>query len=195
MKDLLNAIANSSVMQQISLLPQALEYGELGIDFLIECLDDDELEIRAAAYNLLQDVDLEKAKNAIAPGLLFNPGDKIYYLYESTMWFTDSHYVFYQFTNEDLVSHLSTYGDYQNRGYKIVRFDKEAYIISYAPHYIDYQQAKASATSLQNKRILEHSIASFYMDEDYDTVRCWCDKHKIHKKVRNNSGNKKRKMV
>ena len=36
MKDLLNAIANSSVMQQISLLPQALEYGELGIDFLID---------------------------------------------------------------------------------------------------------------------------------------------------------------
>ena len=48
MKKLLNAIANSSVMQQVSLFPQTLEYGESGIDFLIEYLDNTELEIRAA---------------------------------------------------------------------------------------------------------------------------------------------------
>ena len=85
MQELRNAIANSSVTEQISLLPQAIEYGELGIDFLIECLEDTELEIRAKAYQLLQDVDLQKTKDAIAPGLLLNPGDKIYYFCESTI--------------------------------------------------------------------------------------------------------------
>lgn len=32
MEELLQAIANSSIEQQVSLLPQALEYGESGIE-------------------------------------------------------------------------------------------------------------------------------------------------------------------
>ena len=57
------------------LLPEFLCCGELGINFLIECLEDDELEIRAKAYELLQDVESEKARKAIASGVLLNPGD------------------------------------------------------------------------------------------------------------------------
>jgi ARM-like repeat domain, GUN4-N terminal len=65
MEELLQAIANSSIEQQVSLLPQALEYGESGIDFLIDRLNDPELEVRAKAYELLQDVESEKAQKAI----------------------------------------------------------------------------------------------------------------------------------
>ncbi|NJL52960.1 MAG: hypothetical protein HC930_13485 [Hydrococcus sp. SU_1_0] len=70
MEELLQAIANSSMEQQVSFLPQALEYGESGIDFLIDRLNASELEKRAKAYELLQDVESEKAQKAIAPGLL-----------------------------------------------------------------------------------------------------------------------------
>ena len=85
MEELLDAIAKlaqkiatSNTEEKVSLLPQALEYGELGIDLLIECLEDAELKVRATAYQLLHNVESEKARSAIAPGFLLNPGDKIY---------------------------------------------------------------------------------------------------------------------
>jgi HEAT repeat protein len=80
MEELLQAIAASSIEQQVSLLPQALEYEESGIDFLIDSLNDPELEVRAKAYELLQHNQSQKVQQAIAPGLLFNPGDKIFIL-------------------------------------------------------------------------------------------------------------------
>ncbi|MEO1006116.1 MAG: hypothetical protein AAFW67_09760, partial [Cyanobacteria bacterium J06638_38] len=92
MKELLKAMSSSSLAEKVSLLPQALEHGELGIDFLIDCLEDPELEIRATAYQLLQDIESEKVQQAITPGILFNPGDKIYHVVQSSMWFNDSFY-------------------------------------------------------------------------------------------------------
>jgi hypothetical protein len=92
MEELLQAISNSSIEQQVSLLPQALEYEESGIDFLIDRLKDPELEVRAKAYELLQDVESAKAQQAIAPGLLLNSGDRVYSVYQSGTWFNDSGY-------------------------------------------------------------------------------------------------------
>jgi hypothetical protein len=66
MKELSQAIANSSIEQQVFLLPQALDYGDLGINFLIDRPSDSELEIRAKAYELIEDVESEKAQKAIA---------------------------------------------------------------------------------------------------------------------------------
>ena len=94
---LLEAIANSNAEQKISLLPQALEYGELGIDFLIECLSDRELEVRAKAYELLQGIESGKVRDAIASGLLLNPGDKIYSVYQAGIWFTDDEYCLFDY--------------------------------------------------------------------------------------------------
>ncbi len=88
-EELLKATANSSIEQQVSLLPQALEYGDSGINFLINRLSDAELEIRAKAYNLLQDVESEKARKAISPGLMLNPEDKVYSVYQSGILFND----------------------------------------------------------------------------------------------------------
>ena len=174
-------ISNSNIEQKVSLLPQALDFEELGIDFLIEYLEDTELEIRAKAHNLLQDVESEKARKAIAPGLLINPGDKIYYIQESTMWFTDSDY--FLLASEDSVRHLDTQDNYKNRDYKIVRFDKEVYVISYFPYYTNYQQAKLLATSLQNERIPKHSVTEFDLKNDRKATEQWCDRHKITKEV------------
>jgi len=62
----LNAIANSTTEEKILRLPQALEHGELGIDFLIDLLADPCLKIRAKTYELLRSVGSEKVRNAIA---------------------------------------------------------------------------------------------------------------------------------
>ncbi|MEO1466756.1 MAG: hypothetical protein AAFR89_11150, partial [Cyanobacteria bacterium J06633_1] len=107
-----------------------MEQEEVGIDFLIECLDNSELEIRARAYQLLQDIELDQAKKEIAPGLLFNPGDKLYYVFSRSIWFGDSFGHLYPKKEESNVSHLSTYQDYISNGYKIIRFAEAAYITS-----------------------------------------------------------------
>ena len=109
--ELLKAIANSNAEQKISLLPQALEYGESGIDFLIECLGDRQLEVRAKAYELLQGIESEKVRQAISPGFLLNPGDKIYSVYQARIWFTDEEYCLFNGVDylKDLV--IQIYGD------------------------------------------------------------------------------------
>ncbi len=163
------------------LLPEFLKYGESGIDFLIKCLEDSELEIRATAYKLLGDIESDKAQDAITPGLLINPGDKIYYIQESTMWFTDSDY--FLLASEDSVRHLDTQDDYKDRDYKIVRFDKEVYVISYFPYYTNYRKAKLLATSLQNERILKHSVTEFDLEHDRKATEQWYDHQKITKEV------------
>ncbi|MEN9564896.1 MAG: hypothetical protein RLZZ69_92, partial [Cyanobacteriota bacterium] len=92
------------------MLPQALDYGDLGIELLIDRLNDPELEIRAKAYELLQDVELEKAQKAIAPGLLLNPGDIIYSVYRSAMWFTDSSYLVFDYIDDSQAFREEIYG-------------------------------------------------------------------------------------
>jgi hypothetical protein len=166
MEELLQAIANSNIEQQISLLPQALEYGESGIDFLIDRLNDPELEIRAKAYELLQHNQSQKVQQEIAPGLLINPGDKIYYIQESTMWFDDSFYSL--LASEDSVRYLDT---------------QDGYVISYGRYYTNYQQAKIRATSLQNERIQKHSVTEFEIEDDHKVIEQWCNLHKITKEV------------
>lgn len=185
MEELLQAIANSSIEQQVSLLPQALEYGESGVDFLIDHLNNPELEVRAKAYELLRHNQSQKVQQAIAPGLLFNPGDKIFYIRKSTMWFDDSFYSLYQSSNVDQEKHLVTYNDYINQSYKIISFDQAAYIITFTPYFINYQQAKLAAESLHNKRISEVSITEFDLNDDQETIKQWCDRYQITQAVNN----------
>lgn len=172
MEELLNAIANSSVMQQMSLLPQALQYGELGIDFLIECLNDTELEIRATAYNLLQDVDLAKAKNAISPGLLLNPGDKIYSVYQAGIYYTDR-----------ILSVLWDYVDYlqqlhhqleSNQKYLYPEHSQRTYC------YTNKQQAEATTEALHLKIIQETDIYFEWgrKNPNFDPKQ-WCLGHNL----------------
>ena len=187
-KKLLNAIANSSVTEQISLLPQAIKYGKLGIDFLIECLEDTELEIRAKAYQLLQDVDLQKAKDAIAPGLLFNPGDCIYDVIENYIDFSDGFgrcCLLYSSEKTDAIKNLVTCNDYRHENYKIVSFDREVYAraCSFDRYYLNRKQAQSKVELLQKQKISAFSIAQFILKQKRPTIEQWCDQYQIIEKV------------
>ena len=79
--------------QRIATLSDALKYGEEGIDLLIKILNNDkELTVRATAYRLLQGLQFRKAQQAIAKGLLLNPGDRIYSVYKSDIGYGDDFY-------------------------------------------------------------------------------------------------------
>ncbi|MBL1178402.1 hypothetical protein [Pantanalinema sp. GBBB05] len=79
--------------QRSQLLATALNYSEVGIDLLISILNDDPvLTIRATAYQLLQSVDSEKTNEAIANGILLNPGDRFYCVCKSAITYGDDWY-------------------------------------------------------------------------------------------------------
>ena len=187
MEKLLKTIANSSTDQKALLLPQALEYRESGIDFLIECLDDAELEIRATAYQLLLNIESQKVKQAITPGFLLNPGDKIYYVLERDVYFDDSFYRLYPSVNINKIKDLVTYDDYRDRNYKVISFGDIAYITAYTftNCYFNFQQAELKAESLRRKIIQKRSITEFNLRHDRETVKQWCDRHQITKEVNN----------
>ena len=173
MKELLNILANSSVVQQISLLPQALEYGQLGIDFLIECLKNTELEIRATAYQLLQDVDSQKAKRAIASGLLLNPGDKIYSVYQAGIWFTDESYMLFGGVDYLIELYLQVYGDQYFGEEDEMCQSKRIYC------YLDKNLAMEKAEAIHLNSISQHSIGDICgfnwerKNLDFD-LKNWC---------------------
>ena len=143
-------IASSNTEQKISLLPQALEYGELGINLLIDCLSDRELEVRAKAYELLQGVGSEKARSAIAPGLLVNPGDKIYSVYQAGMGFDDVMYYL-----------VEDYVDYDHQLHILTGIDCNCDHRDYAKRkhcYINKTQAEITAEALHRQLIKEGNV-------------------------------------
>lgn len=187
MKELLKAINSSTLAEKVSLLPQALKHGELGIDFLIDCLEAPELEIRATAYQLLQDIKSQKVQQAIAPGILFNPGDKIYHVVQSSMWFNDSFYSLYPSKTDSREINLCTQDDYRYQGYKIISFEETAYIIGYAPYYLNYDLAKSKAEFLHRKEIPGISISEFdlfNLKDQQKVIRQWCQRYQILEEVR-----------
>ena len=54
MNESVNFSANTELKKQLALLPQLLQQGRNGTNYLIDCLSDRELKIRAKAYELLQ---------------------------------------------------------------------------------------------------------------------------------------------
>jgi hypothetical protein len=78
--------------QKVELLPQSLNYGETGIDLLVEAVHDAALIVRATACQLLLKINSPKAQQAIANGLLLSPGDHIYTVYESYLGYNDCWY-------------------------------------------------------------------------------------------------------
>ncbi|MGB3263116.1 MAG: hypothetical protein WBA89_04080 [Microcoleus sp.] len=55
-------LASPAVYVRASALPEALKYGEAGLDLIIQALDDRIMSVRFAAYLLLKDRDEEKIK-------------------------------------------------------------------------------------------------------------------------------------
>ena len=170
---LAEGIASSNTEQKISLLPQALKCGELGIDLLIDCLGDLELEVRAKAYELLQGVESEKARDAIAPGLLFNPGDKIYSVYQAETWFTDDGYCL-----DDNVEYLDglyilVYGEEDFDEEREFRKSKRLFC------YLKQEEAEHKAETLHRKSIQNEGIGGlgFEWYSENISLEQWCIEH------------------
>jgi hypothetical protein len=178
------AIANSSIEQQVSLLPQALDYGDLGIDFLIDRLNDPELEVRAKAYELLQNVESEKAQKAIAPGLLFNPGDRVYSVYQFSTWFNDDGYSLHDcvhysvFYAEELTVFVygEEYFEYLDY-YEEEEFRKSKRLFC----YLNQEEAEEKAEALHRELIQNEGIGGlgFEWEPKDSSFEQWCVKHNI----------------
>lgn len=175
MEELRQAIANSSIEQQVSLLPQALDYGDLGINFLIDCLSNSELEVRAKAYELLQDVELQKAQKAIAPGLLLNPGDRIYSVYQSGTSFNDDGY-----SLDDCVVyldelHVLIYGEEYFDEEAEFRKSKRLFC------YLKQDEAEEKAESLHRELIQKEGIGGlgFEWEQKDLSFEQWCIEHDL----------------
>lgn len=78
--------ANTTGKQKVSILVEALKYGDLGIDLLTEVMQkDQELIVRSHAYGILQNLDSLKAKEVVKDGIIFHKGDYFYQVYESVI--------------------------------------------------------------------------------------------------------------
>ncbi|GAP93778.1 hypothetical protein [Leptolyngbya sp. NIES-2104] len=84
--------ALASLDQKRELLPLALNYHEVGIDFLIDAVSDAELIVRAEACELLAKVNSGKAESAIDRGIPLVPGDRVYGVYQSSVSYGDDWY-------------------------------------------------------------------------------------------------------
>ena len=174
LREIASLIASSSVKQKISLLPQALMYGESGVDFSIESLSDRSLEVRAKAYELLHGIESQKARNAIAPGLLLNSGDKIYSVYQSEISFSDDGYYL-----NDSVKYLDkidilVYG----KEYFYDRQEEEFCKSKRLFCYLNKQEAEQKAEALHRKLIQNEDIGGLGFDwgwrEQDPTIEQWC---------------------
>lgn len=74
---------DSDTAQKIEALATLINYQDEGIELLIEALSDSVLAVRATAAESLQKTDNERARLAIANGIIINPGDRIYSVYET----------------------------------------------------------------------------------------------------------------
>ncbi|MEM9506705.1 MAG: hypothetical protein AAGA16_03340 [Cyanobacteria bacterium P01_E01_bin.35] len=135
----------------------------------------------------MQDIKSQKVQQAITPGILFNPGDKIYHVVQSSMWFNDSFYSLYPSKTDSREINLCTQDDYRYQGYKIVSFEETAYIIGYAPYYLNYDRAKSKAEFLHRKEIPGISISEFdlfNLKDQQKVINQWCQRYQILEEVK-----------
>ncbi|GAB4529168.1 MAG: hypothetical protein Tsb0014_10930 [Pleurocapsa sp.] len=180
MDDLFKAIACAEIEQKLDLLPQLLSAGTKGIDYLIESLGDRELAIRVKAYELLQNITSQEVQQAISPGILLQPGDKVYSVYRSGMWFTDQKYLLFdrRYLNENYLDELR-HEIYGKRDDDDEEYTKCKRIFCYLKKEIAEQKAEA----LHRKIIQQEGlgIGGFeWCQENPDfNARQWCIEHNV----------------
>jgi hypothetical protein len=132
-------------------------YEESEIDLLIESLNNPELKVRATAYELLiNGLKTPKIKLAIAKGLLLNPGDRIYSVWQAGIRFDDqAYYLIYDSCdlNQELVIKENSELDYINDS----EFDED-YL---APDYFE-EEYELSEDDYQDPEI--ESYESFFAE-------------------------------
>ena len=175
MEELLNAWQTSKVDQKIDLLLQVLQFGEAGIDFLISKLSDRELLVRAKTYQLLQNISSLKVQQAIAPGLLFNPGDNIYCVYESVMQYNDNWW-------------------YVINSFYDILFYSNWECTAFVSFHLDRESAEQAAYEFHKREVsTQHDICFHDINDvgtnddtfrkDFEYIYDWCKAHNIPVRV------------
>lgn len=189
MEDLHHQFAIATPTQKVELLSEALNAGNIGIDLLIEALQDETLAIRATAYKLLQSVSAEKAQRAIANGVLLNPGDHIYSIYKSAISFNDE---FYTLETEVMGEAPSFEESLKNTSWQELGFEsyEEFYVgqlqlYEWIPQRVSRHILKSTADtiaeSLHQQQLLEKDIWEFdafggwrNIYSGRDNLQAWC---------------------
>jgi hypothetical protein len=152
-------LAAASPDLKVDLLPQSQNYGDAGIDLLIEYAADSALIVRAKAGQLLQNLPSPKARSAIANGLLINPSDIVFEVYESELVYNDSNYF------------IPSYEECETYGY-------EMRLVS---QHVSESSAEKSARlhhqwrSIQEKECIYFPIV---IRGNFDIVD-WCQHHRV----------------
>ena len=150
--------------QRVESLADAIKYGDAGIDLLIEALNDGEIEIRAKAFQLLQNVESGKVKQIINKGIPLKKGDKLYSVYESIIDYNDYCY--------DLIDYIDDEDDY---------YDFEGQLLS---QHISKENAEAVALKYHCWRTLKEDILEIGWNEcdglrEKFNIISWCKNHNI----------------
>jgi hypothetical protein len=94
--------------QKLAVMPEVLKLGESGIDLLIAALNDAAIAVRVQAYQSLQGLDSDMAKQAISAGIPLKPGDALYCVYEIAIGYDDENY----YRCDSIPEDTATGGDY-----------------------------------------------------------------------------------
>ncbi|MFB2972285.1 hypothetical protein ACE1CD_25270 [Aerosakkonema sp. BLCC-F183] len=186
MEGLRRRFAASIVEERVAVLSDALNYGDAGIDLLIEAMNDREIIVRVTAYKLLENVSAAKAKKAIARGIPLNIGDRIYSVYESDISYGDDLYYItdsinqyyeqehplYKPGNEDGDQNLYYITNAEDAMFKYYD-DCEPKLIS---RYLFKDSAEVEAQEIHQERMMEVDISTIdpeYHNENFN-INDWC---------------------
>ncbi|MGD1919226.1 MAG: hypothetical protein ACFCAD_10230 [Pleurocapsa sp.] len=167
----------TALSRKAELLIETLQYNEAGIDLLIEILNDPELIVRAEAYTLLQSIQSNKAYDAISQGILLNPGDNIYCVYESVMEYNDNWWYI-----------INSFYD--------ILFNSNRECTSFVSFHINKKSAEKAADKFHKDEVsIKHNICSWdisdvgtnssYFRKDFNYTYQWCKKYNIPVKLPN----------
>jgi hypothetical protein len=174
--------------QRSQLLASALNYGEAGIDLLIDRLTHDSvLAIRALAYQLLQGVDSQKANLAVADGVWLNAGDLIYGVYKSAIGYDDEYFFLFDSWDSESIDDTNWsdfgYTDYEafcrdeNDNYG---GDLESYIPKRVARYVSKAQADAAAEQLHIKLVCEWDGGTYSFETGHAVdLADWCSVNQV----------------
>ncbi|MBD2183992.1 hypothetical protein H6S82_11140 [Planktothrix sp. FACHB-1355] len=188
MEGLRRRFAASIVEERVAALSDALNYGDAGIDLLVEAMNEREIIVRVTAYKLLQNVSAAKAKKAIARGIPLNIGDRIYSVYKSDISYGDDWYYITDSINQYYQKEYPLYKPGIDRSDKNLYYitnpedgmfkyydDCEPKLIS---RHLFKESAEAEAVLFHAVRMLEVNISDIWRDypnpiENFN-INEWC---------------------
>jgi hypothetical protein len=174
--------------QRSHLLASALNYGEAGIDLLIDRLTDDSvLAVRALAYQLLQAVDSQKSNLAVANGVWLNAGDRIYSVYKSAIGYDDEYFFLYDSLDSESIDDTN-WSDFGYTDYEAFCRDEsnnyggdlESYIPKRVARYVFKAQADTAAEQLHIKLVREWDGGTYSFGDGLPIdLAAWCSAHQV----------------